>query len=301
VTPPPRDSCVARSKACGEPLHGTASRARRWVLFEHPGAWGAEVLTDGTLPEHLGRYLHRVATDTPARVLLLRRAPGVPREVPDRVLFAGVTTPTGGWFERVDLHGRDQLLDVDLTPLSEGRSIGGVPVIDPFYLVCTNGKHDACCAEFGRPVVDVLAPRLGGRLWESSHVGGDRFAGNLVCLPAGVFYGHLDPATAWSVVAAHEAGEVDLDHWRGRSSLAFPVQSAEAFARRELGLTREADLRFVRSTRVDDGVRVGFVRPGGGEVAVTVRRDHDATERRLTCSGEPVLPPVHRLVRLEVS
>jgi hypothetical protein len=295
---PARDSCVARSKACGEPLHGTASRARRWILFEHPGAWGADVLADATLPATTSRHLRTLARETPARVLLLRRAPGVPREVPERTLFVGVTTPTGGWFERFDLARGDDLHDVDLAPLAEERSVGGTPVHDPFYLVCTNGKHDACCAEFGRPVVDALAPRLGDRLWESSHVGGDRFAGNLVCLPAGEFYGHLDAATAGAVVDAHEAGELDLDRWRGRSSVPFAVQSAEAFARTELGLTRDDELRFAASHRSGSRTTVRFDRADAGTCEVTVDRDRDATERRLTCSGEPVLPPVHRLVEI---
>jgi hypothetical protein len=43
---------------------------------------------------------------------------------------------------------------------------------------------------------------------------------------------------------------------------------------------------------------VRFDRPDGDPVEVVVERDRDATERRLTCSGEPVLPPVHRLLAL---
>ena len=172
---------------------------------------------------------------------------------------------------------------------------------DPFYLVCTNGKHDACCAEFGRPVVDTLAPRLGDRLWECSHVGGDRFAGNLVCLPAGVFYGHLDPRRPRAtVVRAHEDGRIDLDRWRGRSSLPFPVQSAEAFARRELGLTGEDELHHVASDRDGALTRSTFVRTDGSRVEVTVRRGHGGERRTLTCAGDPVWPPTHDLVSLEV-
>lgn len=295
-----RDSCAARSRTCGEALHGTASRARRWILYEHPGAWGAEVLTDGTLPPRIAAHLAALSASVPARVLLLRRAPGVPREVPHQALFVGVTTPTSGWFERFDLSRPEALFGIDIDPLAEERSCGGEAVNAPFYLVCTNGKHDACCAEFGRPVVDALAPRLGDRLWECSHVGGDRFAGNLVCLPAGVFYGHLDPAVASTVVHAHEDGEVDLDRWRGRSSLPFPAQSAEAFARRELGLTRESDVGFVSSRRTGDRTEAVFDLRDGRRVTVAVRRRLDDVARRLTCKDAPVLPPVHDLIDVQV-
>jgi hypothetical protein len=297
-----RDGCASRSRACGEPLHGTASRARRWVLYEHPGAWGAEVLDDATLPSHLAAHLRGLATGLPARVLLLRRAPGVPRTAPERVLFAGESTPGGGWMERFTLRHPDELLEIDLGELSHGRSVGGEPIEEPLYLVCTNGKHDACCAEYGRPVIDALAPMLDGRVWECSHVGGDRFAGNLVCLPDGLYYGHLDPAVAASVVATHEAGRVDLDHWRGRSALPFPAQSAEAYVRRQLGLLGRGDLVATRVARAEDGrITVVFRRADGASVSAVVAVSRTATERTLTCGGVPSRPPVHELVSVDTT
>jgi hypothetical protein len=296
-----RDGCAARSRGCDEVLHGTASRARRWLLVEHPGAWGADVLADDTLPPRIASHLSFLTGTTPARTLLLRRPGATPPDDLSRTVLVGVTTPGGGWFERFDLEHPDELLGLDLAPLGEERSCGGTPLDEPVYLVCTNGKHDACCAEYGRPVVDRLRSRLAGRLWECSHVGGDRFAGNLVALPTGVFYGHLDADTAEVVVDAHERGELDLGRWRGRSSLPFPVQSAEAFLRLELDLTREDDLRFVGQRRDGDTVHARFERPDGRRVGATVRRRRDDRERQLTCSGVPVLPPVHDLVELQLS
>ncbi len=290
----------------GEALHGTASRARRWILFEHPGGWGEDVLSDATLPPRIAAQLTLLAASTPARVLLVRRPGGTgrraARDVPTaRALLVGVSTPTGGWFERFDLTTPEDLFDVDLAGLAGDRSCGGTPVDAPFYLVCTNGRHDACCAELGRPVVDALVPHLGDRLWECSHIGGDRFAGNLVCLPSGVFYGHLDPEVAAAVVRAHDGGAVDLDRWRGRSSLPFLVQSAEAFARREFGLTREDDLRWVASQRDGDRTDATFVRRDGHRVTVSVRRRLEDDERQLTCRGVPVRAPVHELIEIAVS
>jgi hypothetical protein len=295
-----RDGCAARSRASAEAAHGTASRARRWILFEHPGAWGAEVLDDATLPPELGTQLRRWASEVPARVLLLRRAPGVAQSLPRRTLLVGVTTPEGGWFERLDLPSPEHLLDVDLSGLAAERSVGGEPVRDPFYLVCTNGKHDACCAELGRPVVDALAARYADRVWECSHVGGDRFAGNLVCFPEGTFYGHLDAGVATTVVAAHEEGRLDLERWRGRSCLPFPSQSAELFARRELGRTHLDDLRWLGSHRDGDRTEVTFAVAGEAElVRVVVRRTAGSPPRTLTCDGVPTAPPVHELLAIE--
>ena len=61
-----------------------------------------------------------------------------------------------------------------------------LPHVHPLVLVCTNGRHDPCCATFGRPLARVL--REGAQrddVWECSHIGGDRFAANIVILPEG--------------------------------------------------------------------------------------------------------------------
>ena len=86
---------------------------------------------------------------------------------------------------------------------------GGVPAArpvpradaDPLYLVCTHGRHDACCALRGRPVALELDRVRPGRVWETSHVGGDRFAANLLVLPTGEVYGRVLPFAASDLVA----------------------------------------------------------------------------------------------------
>jgi hypothetical protein len=300
------EGCAARSRACAEPPQGTASRARRWVLVEQPGAWGSDALERSDLPPEVAGHLRSLASTLPARVLLLRRPGGEVRPGTERTVFAGESTPAGGWLERFELGHVDELLDLDLGGLSPGASdaaktLGGDRVVDPLYLVCTNGKHDPCCAEFGLPVARELAGIVGDRLWECSHVGGDRFAGNLVCLPEGHFYGHLDPGTARGVVAAHEGGRIVLDHWRGRSSLPFAAQAAEALVRRELGLDRDAALRVERVTGRGDAHEIHLVRPEGPGLTAVVTTERGAAARALTCGGGPSVAPRFHLTSLETT
>jgi (2Fe-2S) ferredoxin len=130
------------------------------------------------------------------------------------------------------------LRDLDL-------ATAGDEVDEPLFLVCTHGKHDPCCAREGRPLFEALEEQLEAEtVWQSTHVGGDRFAGNVVCLPHGVYYGRVGREEAVDVLDAHLAGLISLEHYRGRSSHSFPAQAAERAIRDATGLVAIDDLRF---------------------------------------------------------
>jgi len=293
-----RDTCAARSRGERESALGTASRARRWLLVEQPGAWGSDALASSGLPTVVADRLRALARSLPARVLLIRRTRRTPPDGP-RSVYVGWSGLEGRWLEHLVLPDLAELLTLDLAPLGDGRSVGGTPVRTPLYLVCTNGRHDPCCAEYGRPVASALEQLVGQRVWECSHVGGDRFAGNLVCLPDGHFYGHLDPSSALRVVTAHEQGQVVLDHWRGRSTLPFVVQAAEGYVRAAIGLAGRDDVRFRGSRRDGDRHRVRFGLSTGGEVVAVVGVSERTVPEGLTCAGTGRITPSFELVALE--
>lgn len=290
--------CAQESRGRGESPLGTASRARRWILLEQPGSWGRDALRESALPGEVGDRLAAWAHGLPARVLLLRRPAGAKAPGTQRTLYVGFSGLRERWLESFRLDRVDDLLDLDLSPLADGRSLGGVRVVDPLYLVCTNGKHDPCCARDGLPIARDLVEVVADRVWECSHVGGDRFAGNLVCLPDGLFYGQLDVATARAVVAANEGGRIDLDHFRGRSCHTFPIQAAEGLVRERLDLQAIDALAVVGVTRDGDRHEVRFTRRSGQTVVAVVATIREGPAHPLTCSGPPAVAPRYDLVSL---
>jgi hypothetical protein len=288
--------CAQESRARGESPLGTASRARRWILLEQPGAWGRDALRESDLPPAVAERLLAWSRDLPARVLLLRRPAGGRPIGTERALYAGVSGPGERWLEWLPLEHVDDLLDLDLTPLRDGRTLGGLRVLDPLYLVCTNGKHDPCCARDGLPIARDLVDVVPDRVWESSHVGGDRFAGNLVCLPDGLFYGHLDVGSARAAVAANEGGRIDLEHFRGRSCHPFAVQAAEGLLRRRLAIQGTDALALVDVERRGDRHLVRFVHRDGRTLVAEIATGRAGTQQPLTCSGPPASAPSYDLV-----
>ena len=105
-----------------------------------------------------------------------------------------------------------------------------------------------------------------GRLWECSHVGGDRFAGNVVALPSGLYLGRVEPDEASAVVELIESGRVPVHYLRGRSCFIPPVQAAQHFARTEGGLGALDGIGDLIPMRVrrqlrDDGPNAWTVEP----------------------------------------
>ena len=298
--------CATLSRALTEPLYGTASVVRGWVLLEQPGPWGREAVTESRLEPALAAELERAAEAAHLRLLLIRRpgrrgGPGDRRGGPPvdqgasqpHACFVAHTSQGGRWLERRRLDDPAELLELDMAAVVAGkRPHFGEAVEEPVYLVCTNGRHDRCCATYGRPAALALAASHGELIWESSHVGGDRFAGNLVCLPGGHYFGRVGPGEAARVVDRHLAGTVDLDHYRGCCVDPPVVQAAEWFARTATGLVGVADLALAGRDRLDRGVQaVRFLYPGG-EVRVLLRATRDAEPRILTCHSARPEPPL---------
>jgi hypothetical protein len=282
--------CAVAARARGEPLAGTASVVRSWVLVEQPGPWGADALAESHLPPGVGRQLDSLGRRARARVLLVRRPDWTQHPpVTTRHCFVARTSPGSAWVRAVELA---ELLDTDWAALGspEPPSLG-TAVEEPLFLVCTHGRHDRCCADHGRPLVRALHAAGTAGVWECSHVGGDRFAANLVALPAGVYLGRLGPLEGPGVVAALVAGQLSLDHYRGRCWYPPDVQRAEAAAREATGWTALAPPALVDLERpAPDTLVTTWAFPDGRAVRATVRRWR-APAVGLTCHATTASSP----------
>lgn len=288
--------CSTASRDLEEPLAGSASTVRTFLLLEAAGPWGVDAVRDCRLDEEVRQRLLGLESTHRIRPLLVRRH-GRSVAGPRRVFLARADR-TDPWAETAALDDVRELLDVDLTAVAEGRSAGLTPHRDPLFLVCTHGRHDACCAERGRPLAAGMAEVAPEETWEVSHIGGDRFAANLLVLPHGLYYGRVAPGDASGLVATHRAGRLDLTHLRGRSSYPFAVQAAEVHLRRQTGEDGLMALRLERARREGTVTRAVFAGAAGcWEVTVRTERGEP---RLLTCRAPSPSPGlVHTVERVE--
>jgi hypothetical protein len=237
----------------------TAPPAARLLLVEVPGPWGRAGLAGSRLPGVVTRPLAAAADAAGVRVQLLR-APGrhaVPRVPGAEDVVAGhawaLADPRVGVVRWGRWSAASDLLAIDLHATLDAADAGTGP--QRLALVCTHARHDVCCAVRGRPVAAELAAATDRAVWETSHLGGDRFAANVLLLPEGEVFGGLDVDSAAGVVRRLDAGHVTFEHYRGRVGRSPAVQAAVHVAAVALG---------------DD--RLGAVRPAGGAMPEGDRR-----------------------------
>ncbi|CAN5570125.1 sucrase ferredoxin [soil metagenome] len=279
-------------------MYGTGSRVRNWLLIEQNGAWGHDAVSESDLDPGVAAELKRKAARHRIRLLLIRR-PGRP-EGSGHECYAAHSGVEDQWVQRCRVDDLAELLDIDLACVRGGtRPEMGRPWDKPLYLVCTNGSHDPCCERYGGPVARALALDRADETWECSHVGGDRFAANLVCLPHGLYFGRVQPEDAAEVASLYENGLVHLDHYRGRSCFEPIVQAADIFIRVATGMAGIDDL--IPESRRDQGAgrsTLGFRDHLGARHEISVAA-HRGDLRPITCNAaHPGAPREYELVSL---
>lgn len=238
----------------------TAPVATRWLLVEREGAWPEKAIAAFS-PEQ-AHALSDKLTEHDARLALIRRPS---RHPATHGPFRWAVADTRRDREGIRWQVAHSVEDIFATPWETEPGEG-----EPVALVCCHSKHDMCCAIRGRPVAQEVQAAWPGRVWESSHLGGDRFAASMVLLPSGLCYGRLDPATATAALHAHERGLLIPHHLRGRSGDSREVQAAAALAR-QAGLASERvdHLRPQGAPTTHDGITT--VRFSAPDVAISFR------------------------------
>jgi hypothetical protein len=284
-----RAFCAAVSSVCDEPLAATASRLDHWILVEYRGAWSRDVLGESLLSAELKAHL-REQLDALERSRLLFLKKPERRAQAGRSVFFGSSRPGQERFFRLEVEHQDDLRGFDFADALADGGASAAPLDRPLFVVCAHGKRDRCCALRGRPLYDALRQEVDPDLvWQSTHVGGDRFAGNVVVFPHGLYYGRVDPADTAGLVAAQASGSIDLEHYRGRAGHSCQVQAAEHAIRESKGLFGIDDLNLVGSEPHGKGAwRVRLRTPDGtvqeADVAATLADE----PVYLTCeSAEP--------------
>ena len=184
--------CSLMTRQTGEPLAGTAPFAKHFVLITWPKKyWQYEALdSKGGFPEGLKEWMKTQSEISGKISIRLVSSKGMNNEsadiyiYPDKIHYSNVLP--------------EEILGVLMSHfLNECNSVNSVKKIEKDHiLVCTHGRHDKCCAKFGREIAENLRNHLEDQkdsveVFDSSHLGGHRFAPTMIDFPSGRSYGQL--------------------------------------------------------------------------------------------------------------
>jgi hypothetical protein len=294
----PDSGCAASAERRCDVLAASAPPAERWLLIECRVPWPRDALTGlrrrpagrdllsggGAAVDHrvddLAAEVSRFCAALRCRPALIRRYGRIDQAVPRR--WAMVDSRLG----HESVRWGELPTDEHLLEVLAGRDQGS-PSDEPIYLICTHGRHDPCCAVRGRPTAAALAAIHPDRTWECSHVGGDRFAANVVLLPHGLFYGHVPPSRAAELVSRYDEGLAVPDLLRGVGASPPPVQAAQHFARAAGRSLKVDSLRPIAVQQLArDRWRVRLD-DEGQEVVVVVAARLVTFDGPMTCAASP--------------
>lgn len=224
-----QEFCARITHELREPLAGTAPSTRNLVFITWPKRlWERDALTSGGgFPNSLAEDMHLWSAQVGKVTIRLITNGAVSSEFCEVLIF-----PENVRYTQVLPSALSALLSAHFSsePIRSQE-----PILKPQVMVCTHGKYDKCCAKFGGEVVRTLRmlnEKHGGPLdiWESSHLGGHRFAGTLLTFPQGRAYGYLRPEQMEDWLEHTLSGRVYGPGLRGSLWLEGIEQVAEAFA-----------------------------------------------------------------------
>jgi hypothetical protein len=272
--------CSQLSQAAGEQLFGTAvSGIKAWFLLEYNRPWAAKATEDNELSEAVQSWLREgLARAGNGRLQFIRQH----KTSGTHTFF--IALPEDGRLYRFDLDNYEALFTLDVAEI-----VAGAAQYEPFlwhqplYLVCTHGKRDRCCALWGAGYYRAMQPVVGTAVWQTTHLGGHRFAATMLTLPDGVMHGRLLAEEAAAFVQSHQQGHMQLDVYRGRCQYEPIVQAADYFLRREVGETAVTDFRYLWH----EADRVQFSHQNGAVYEVEVGVETAVPDNLLASCGKP--------------
>lgn len=274
--------CSQSSVFNNEFIYGTASNFQYWVLLEYTKPWSENPIEVNRLPILVNEYL-RSLTQILAKSRVLFVKQNIKKEK-NFSLFLIVSKENNIKLKEFVINEYKDLLDIDIVNMLRQLEKGDSFLEDnPIYLVCTNGKKDKCCSKFGIPIYKMFSNTVKKKVWQCTHIGGDRFAPNVVCFPSGIYYGQVETSEITEIVSYTSNDRIYLNKFRGRSCFGQNAQVGEFFIRRRNYLKTISDLIFFDEAIISEKIfKVRFINKSSSKIYETIFNAYPSKFRLFT-------------------
>jgi len=221
--------CSIVSRESREPIAGSAPFAEHFVFISWPKKfWGYEALeAKGGFPKGLKTWI-KVNSKTYGKISirLVSRAE-TNNEMSDIFIYPGKY-----FYPKIIPSNIPRILDFHFQQgLNSSNSFNKFKNDQIF--ICTHGRHDKCCSKYGQKLAEKMRHHVANQnlkieIWESSHLGGHRFAATLIDFPNGHSYGRLSPEEITIFFEYRNSNKIYIPAYRGSVFLSELEKVAEA-------------------------------------------------------------------------
>ncbi|MBI4228463.1 MAG: hypothetical protein HY693_01950 [Deltaproteobacteria bacterium] len=280
--------CSKLSLAAREEIFATAPRVDVWFLLEYRGAWTDKAFLDSKIPEDVKERINlNLETIPNSRLQLIKRHDNSGHTLKFYVAKSDELEPK---LYEIDLSKYEDLLELDLN-----RILANDLYLrkEPLFLVCTNGSYDKCCGKYGVSVyLEAAKNETCFLIWQTTHLGGHRFAANVLCLPHGIYYGRVRESNVQSLLNEYQKQLINLENYRGCSSYSKDVQAAEYFLRKMTGKAEILAYQFREADNKDKENSIfEFISISGSKHhLVHIQKDKSAFMNYTSCGDDEKSP-----------
>lgn len=279
--------CSQLSLEANEQLFGTASKTDVWFLLEYTDTWAAKAFNSSKLPESVKERLSYYTDSIPdSRIQLIKQSSHLTSPIN---FYIGISHEQNPLLYQFQLERYEDLLRLNISDILEGGSkYKSFVVEEPLFLVCTNGNRDKCCAKYGLRVYREMLKLDGSSVWQCTHIGGHRFAANVLCFPHGIYYGRIRDNEISALMEEYTKGRVYLEGYRGRSCYPPHVQAADYFLRTETGVREISAFHLSEIKNVaQDSWIVKFFDTDSGKIHLAhISLEKSAFKNYLSCKDD---------------
>lgn len=227
-------TCQQSSSDLNESLWGTApSSVLHWILVEVPKAWPAKITLDQlAISEVQIQELQDKSKTEGWKILCIRQKSDSESSANVARIFY------------CDLQSNQISYQYLHQDWSLHQRASWLVATEPMILLCTHGSRDRCCGILGGKLYAQLAQLQPEWVWQSSHLGGHRFAPTLLALPKGEMLGRVENIGVEKILSwVKDQEEIPLQMHRGNVRLSSQEQAIDLWIRSQSGYTATMEWR----------------------------------------------------------
>ena len=239
-------TCSEISLDSKEQLFGTTPKVNYWILIEYNSEWEENVLKSINISQAVKSKISELLQSREyTRLQWIKRVNNNDDLI--TLYFAESTELNKNLYKR-QIAAYEDILRLNFKNIHTDNYRSETPLL----LICTHNSYDSCCGKQGFSLYKDVCDDNYFDVWQTSHLGGHRFAPNVLLLPEGLYYGRVDSSKYETIKNDFINNQLSIEILRGRSFHDKYIQAADHYLRISIGNSDFDSLNYISSGKLNE-------------------------------------------------